>query len=67
MVVFFAVLGHSGFVAAISQCLKIELVVAAVLFALAQALPRTASGVTPEPSALAAYLPCLISVGPGCR
>jgi MFS family permease len=47
--VFFAVLGHSGFVAAISQCLKIELVVAAVLFALAQALPRTASGMTPMP------------------
>jgi EmrB/QacA subfamily drug resistance transporter len=52
--VFFAVLNHSGFVAAISQCLKIELVVAAVLFVLAQALPRTASGVTPEPSAPAA-------------
>jgi len=41
-------------VAAISQCLKIELVVAPVLFGLAQALPRTASGVTPEPSAPAA-------------
>ena len=52
--VFFAVLNHSGFVAAISQCLKIELVVAAALFGLAQALPRTASGVTPEPSAPAA-------------
>ncbi|MGH3283553.1 MAG: MFS transporter [Streptosporangiaceae bacterium] len=49
--VFFAVLGHSGFVAAISQCLKIELVVAAVLFVLAQALPRTASGMTPMPAA----------------
>jgi EmrB/QacA subfamily drug resistance transporter len=40
--VFFAALGHSGFVAAISLCLKIELVVAAVLFVLAQALPRRA-------------------------
>ena len=37
--------------AAISQCLKIELVVAAVLAALAQALPRTASGTTPMPAA----------------
>jgi EmrB/QacA subfamily drug resistance transporter len=38
--VFFSTLGHSGFVAAISQCLRIELGVAAVLFPLAWALPR---------------------------
>jgi len=38
--VFFAALGRSGFVAAIGQCLKIELGVAAVLFVLACALPR---------------------------
>jgi len=38
--VFFGTLDRSGFVAAISQCLKIELGVAAVLFVLAGALPR---------------------------
>jgi hypothetical protein len=38
--VFFAALGRSGFAAAIGQCLKIELGVAAVLFVLACALPR---------------------------
>jgi EmrB/QacA subfamily drug resistance transporter len=38
--VFFSTLSHSGFVAAISQCLRIELGVAAVLFPLAWALPR---------------------------
>jgi len=49
--VFFAALGHSGFVAAIGQCLKIQLCVAAVLFVLARALPPTASGITPMPAA----------------
>jgi EmrB/QacA subfamily drug resistance transporter len=38
--VFFTTLGHSGFVAAISQCLRIELGVAVTLFALVRALPR---------------------------
>jgi hypothetical protein len=38
--VFFSTLGRSGFVAAIGECLKIELGVAAVLFALAYLLPR---------------------------
>jgi EmrB/QacA subfamily drug resistance transporter len=37
--VFFSTLGRAGFVAAISECLKIELGVAAVLFVLAYALP----------------------------
>jgi Major Facilitator Superfamily len=40
--VFFGTLSRSGFVAAISQCLKIELGVAAALFAAALALPRRA-------------------------
>jgi EmrB/QacA subfamily drug resistance transporter len=39
--VFFSTLGRSGFVAAISQCLKIELGVAVVLFGLAYALPHS--------------------------
>jgi MFS family permease len=38
--VFFTALGRSGFVAAISQCLRIELGVAVILFALVRALPR---------------------------
>jgi hypothetical protein len=38
--VFFSTLGRSGFVAAISRCLMIELGVAAVLVVLAFALPR---------------------------
>jgi hypothetical protein len=38
--VFFSTLSHSGFVAAISQCLRVELGIAVVLFPLAWALPR---------------------------
>jgi len=38
--VFFSTLGRSGFVAAISRCLMIELGIAAVLLVLALALPR---------------------------
>jgi EmrB/QacA subfamily drug resistance transporter len=51
--VFFSTLSHSGFVAAISQCLRVELGIAAVLFPLAWALPRRpreeqAAGTEPE-------------------
>jgi hypothetical protein len=38
--VFFSTLRHSGFTAAISQSLEIQLGVAAVLFVLSRALPR---------------------------
>jgi EmrB/QacA subfamily drug resistance transporter len=38
--VFFAVLGHSGFVTAMTRCLEIQLGVAVVLFAAVRALPR---------------------------
>jgi EmrB/QacA subfamily drug resistance transporter len=46
--VFFSTLGRSGFVAAISGCLKIELGVAAVLFVLAYALPRRPRDTQPD-------------------
>ena len=51
--VFFGTLSHSCFVAAISQCLRIEVGVAAALFPLAWALPRRprgeqAAGTEPE-------------------
>jgi MFS family permease len=46
--VFFSALSHSGFVAAITECLKIELGVAAVLFVLAYALPRRPRDTQPD-------------------
>ena len=52
--VFFGTLSRSGFVAAIGQCLKIELGVAAVLFVLAQALPRRARDPQASPATPAA-------------